>query len=47
MSKRSEPIAKVLPYKSFKEKLRLTNKHLETYKIEDLGGILYMERRSK
>lgn len=34
-----------LPYKTFKERIRLTKKHLKNYKIEDLGGVLYLERR--
>lgn len=45
MSKRGEPIAMALPYKSFKQKIALINKYLGKYRIEDLGGILYMERR--
>lgn len=45
MSKRGEPMAMALPYKSFKQKIALTNKYLKKYRIEDLNGFLYMERR--
>lgn len=45
MSKRGEPIAMALPYRSFKERIRLTKKYIRIYTIEDLGGVLYMERR--
>lgn len=47
MSKRGEPIAMALPYRSFKERIRLTKKYIKLYTIEDLGGVLYMERRDK
>lgn len=35
----------VIPYKSFKQKIRLTKEYSTRYKIQDLGGVLYMERR--
>lgn len=34
-----------IPYKNFKQKIRLTKKYIKLYTIEDLGGVLYMERR--
>ena len=38
----------VIPYKTFKEKLRLTNKYKNhknfNYKVEDLDGILLISR---
>lgn len=34
-----------IPYKSFKHKIKLTKKYIKLYTIEDLGGVLYMERR--
>ena len=41
-----------LPYRNFKQKIRITKKFEKTYHIEDLAmdstvGILYMERRKK
>lgn len=36
-----------IPYKNFKHKIKLTKKFINKYKIEDLGGVLYMERRSE
>lgn len=36
-----------LPYKTFKERIRLTKQYEKKYKIEDLGGVLYMERKEK
>lgn len=35
----------VLRYKSFKERLKLTQKYEKDYKIENLGQFLYMVRR--
>ncbi|APH22267.1 TPA: hypothetical protein ACXDAY_001142 [Clostridium botulinum] len=35
----------VLPYKTFKERIRLTKKHERDYIIENLGQFLYMMRR--
>lgn len=42
----------VVPYKNFKEKIRLTKKFDKHYHIEDFSmnstrGVLYMERREK
>ena len=42
----------VMPYKNFKEKIRITKKFERIYHIEDLSmdstvGILYMERRKR
>jgi len=34
-----------IPYKTFKQKIRITKEYSKRYKIEDLGGILYMERK--
>lgn len=34
-----------IPYKTFKQKIRLTKKYLKEYNIQDLGGILYMQKR--
>lgn len=45
MSRKSQPVAMAIPYRSFREKIRLTNKYLKAYRIEDLGEFLYMERR--
>lgn len=36
-----------IPYRNFKHKIRITKRFLKDYKIQDLGGILYMERRNK
>ncbi|MCT8978294.1 flavoprotein [Clostridium sp. CX1] len=41
-----KPKVIAIPYKSFKEKIRLTKRYTKYYFIEDLGGVLYMERRS-
>ncbi|MBY6756401.1 hypothetical protein HYH82_03595 [Clostridium botulinum] len=35
----------VLPYKTFKERIRLTKRYEKDYKIENLGQFLYMVRR--
>lgn len=34
-----------IPYRNFKEKIGLTKKYSTRYKIQDLGGVLYMERK--
>lgn len=34
-----------IPYKNFKEKIRLTKEYKNKYFITDLGGVLYMERK--
>lgn len=34
-----------IPYKTFKQRIRVTKEYERRYKIEDLGGVLYMERR--
>lgn len=39
------PLILAIPYKNFRHKIRLTKRYLENYKIEDLGGVLYMEKR--
>lgn len=36
-----------IPYKNFKHKIRLTKKYLGKYKVEDLGNVLYMEKRAR
>lgn len=36
-----------LPYRSFKERIRITKRYERRYKITDLGGLLYMERKMK
>jgi len=41
-----------VPYKNFKEKIKITKEYSGMYRIEDLNmystrGILYMERRGK
>ncbi|EJO5347161.1 hypothetical protein NRP93_001234 [Clostridium botulinum] len=35
----------VLPYKTFKERIRLTKYYYKNYKIENMNGYLYMVRR--
>jgi hypothetical protein len=35
----------VEPYKNFKQKISLTKKYMNQYKVEDLGGILYLEKK--
>lgn len=37
--------AMVLPYLSFKERIRLTKKYEKKYCIENLGGYLYLVAR--
>lgn len=34
-----------IPYNTFKQRIRVTKEYERRYKIEDLGGVLYMERR--
>lgn len=34
-----------IPYKTFKQKIKLTKKYIKNYRIEDLEGVLYMEKR--
>ncbi|HIE5671653.1 hypothetical protein [Clostridium botulinum] len=36
----------VLPYKTFKERIRLTKRYERNYVIENMGQFLYMVRRS-
>lgn len=36
-----------LPYKSCKEKIRITKKNLGKYYIEDLGGVLLLKAREE
>lgn len=36
-----------IPYKSFKEKIRLTKRYLGKYHIEDWDGVLYMELKAR
>lgn len=40
-----KPIKIVIPYKNLKHKIRIRKKFAKEYKIEELDGILYMERR--
>lgn len=47
MYKERGPSAMAIPYKKFKEKIQLVKKYERKYKIEDLGGVLYMERRER
>ncbi|MGJ0908875.1 hypothetical protein [Clostridium botulinum] len=35
----------VLPYKTFKERIRLTKRYERDYSIENMNGFLYMVRR--
>ncbi|MCR1933547.1 hypothetical protein NSA27_02370 [Clostridium tepidum] len=35
----------VLPYKTFKERIRLTKRYKKDYVIKNMGGFLYMVRR--
>ncbi|AUM99611.1 hypothetical protein [Clostridium botulinum] len=35
----------VLPYKTFKERIRLTKRYEKYYVIENMSGFLYMVRR--
>jgi hypothetical protein len=39
--------AMIIPYKNFKERIRLTKKYLKNYYIENLDGYLYLVRREK
>ncbi|EDS77343.1 hypothetical protein CBC_A0793 [Clostridium botulinum C str. Eklund] len=43
----SAPVIKVIaiPYRTFKEKIKLTKRFRNGYRIQDLGGVLYMERK--
>lgn len=34
-----------IPYKTFKEKIKLTKEYSRNYYIEDLNGVLYMESK--
>lgn len=34
-----------IPYRTFKEKISITKMYLKEYKIQDLGGVLYLERK--
>lgn len=36
-----------IPYKNFKHRIKLTKRFLNRYMIQDLGGVLYMERREE
>lgn len=40
-----ELVAVTVPYRSFKEKIRIVKKNERNFKITDLEGILYMEVR--
>jgi hypothetical protein len=42
-----KPNVMAIPYKNFKQKIRLSKKYLKEYKVEDLGGVLYMEKRQR
>ncbi len=35
----------VIPYRHFKEKIRLVKQYILDYKIEDWNGSLYLEKR--
>lgn len=37
----------VLPYKTFKERIRLTKRYEKYYVIENLGQFLYMVRKEQ
>lgn len=45
------PNIMAIPYKNFKERMRITKLYLDKYKIEDFGnglnGILYMELKAR
>lgn len=38
-------IVTAIPYKSFKEKMRIVKKYTNAYKIDDYDEFLYLERR--
>ena len=38
-------VAVVIPYKTFKERIRLTKRYEKYYVIENIDGYLYMVRR--
>jgi len=42
-----KPKVLAIPYKSFKKKIRLTKRYSRRYKIQDLGGILYMTEKEQ
>lgn len=36
---------KIIPYKTFKERIKLTQTNERKYKVENMDGFLYMVRR--
>ncbi|ACQ53806.1 hypothetical protein FDF29_11945 [Clostridium botulinum] len=38
--------AKIIPYKTFKERIRLVRENEIKYKVENMDGFLYMVRRN-
>jgi len=36
-----------IPYRTFKERIRITKQYEKKYNIVDLGRVLYMERKEK
>ncbi|WP_185903731.1 hypothetical protein [Hathewaya massiliensis] len=34
-----------IPYKTFKERIRLTNEYLDAYHIENMNGFLYLQKK--
>lgn len=34
-----------IPYRNFKHRIQLTKKYIKNYKIQDLGGVLYLEKK--
>lgn len=40
-------VIEVIPYRTFKEKIALTKKLTGNYKYEDLGNLIYIERKER
>lgn len=38
--------AKIIPYKTFKERIKLVQENEIKYKVENMDGFLYMVRRN-
>lgn len=38
-------VAMIIPYKTFKERIRLTNEYLDTYYVENWDGVLYLRKK--